>query len=134
MSRNDGMSRREFAEVYELAIEEALDRRELQRNPIWTESIAVGSKAFISTVSKQLWNRTRLVESEVDAGIWTVREPSIPYGGSLSIAKSQESIIEPPQMSPINQLSQRALRDTASPIRPQAAATLERILGPENRV
>ena len=87
---NDGMSWREFAEVYELAIEEVLDQRGLQRNPIWTESIAVGSKAFISTVSKQLWNRTRLVESEVDAGVWTVREPSVPYGGSLSIAESQE--------------------------------------------
>ena len=84
------MSRREFAEVYELAIEETLERRELQRNPIWTESIAVGSKVFISTVSKQLWNRTGLVKSEVDAGGWTVRESSVPYGGSLSIAKSQE--------------------------------------------
>ena len=80
---NDGMCRQEFAHVYKLAIEEALDRRELQRNSIWTESIAVGSQPFVSALSKKLLNRTRLEESEVDTGQWIVREPSALYGGSL---------------------------------------------------
>ncbi len=80
---NDGMRHHEFAGLYELAIAEALERRRLQRNPIWTESIAVGSKAFISTVAQRLLNRRRLEETEVDGGAWIVRESPIPYGDAL---------------------------------------------------
>ncbi len=80
---NDGMSHHEFAGLYELAIAEALERRRLQRNPIWTESIAVGSKAFISTIAQRLLNRRRLEETEVDGGAWIVRESPIPYGDAL---------------------------------------------------
>ena len=69
----------EFLEAYGGAIEEALVRRRLEREPWWTESIAVGDKEFVRQVSDQTLYRRRLETIESTPGIWMVREASPSY-------------------------------------------------------
>lgn len=72
-----------FAKQYRAAIREAIEARRRSREPIWTESIAVGSSRFIQRVSRDLKYRSRLKQEEVADEVWTVRETPPSYG-SLS--------------------------------------------------
>lgn len=81
-------TREDFALEYETAIATVIQRRELQRNPIWTESIAVGSEAFVTKVVEGLENRRVLEQTEVADGVWAVRERETPYGGFLGVRNS----------------------------------------------
>jgi putative transposase len=83
-----GIPRDGFAQSYSAAIDESIARRELERNPVWTESIAVGSKAFVRSVSEKLRRRKRLYQEEVSDGLWAVREDPVPYN-SFSTPKMQ---------------------------------------------
>jgi hypothetical protein len=61
------------------SIAEALERRELAREPVWTESVAVGSQPFVKKVSEETQNRVALESQESQPGMWTVREPDCAY-------------------------------------------------------
>ena len=74
-----GADRQSFSSQYRDAIEQALVERELVRDPIWTESIAVGSRAFIEKVAWNVRNRVRLEKFAVASGLWTVRESRAAY-------------------------------------------------------
>ena len=53
--------------------------RELAREPLWTESIAVGDQAFAGDVSARTQNRVALETREAQPNLWTVRESGIAY-------------------------------------------------------
>ena len=74
-----GVAHNDFAQAYSAAIDESIARRELERNPIWTESIAVGSKTFVGSVADKLERRKRLYQAETSKGVWTVRDSEVPY-------------------------------------------------------
>lgn len=62
----------------QIAIAEALKEARIHRNPIWTESVAVGSEHYLEHVKKKLKIRQpgrRLIELE---GGTCLKEPSIP--------------------------------------------------------
>ncbi len=68
-------SRAEFAEAYRADIAEALaSGRFLERNPAWTDNIAVGSESFVKDVAEQTRNRADLDIRTSSDGTWTVRE------------------------------------------------------------
>ena len=73
-----------FAENYASVVEEAVANHELLREPMWTESIAVGRESFIQTVEETTTRRREFTVSEVRSGYWTVRESSAPYVAFLA--------------------------------------------------
>jgi putative transposase len=75
-----GTSREDFIENYRTAIQEAIQKRELERQPVWTERIAVGGEVFTKKICQGVRDRTRLAREEVSAGVWTVREALASYG------------------------------------------------------
>ena len=74
-----GCAGESLAANYEQAIEEAVAVRELDRNPIWTESIAVGGESFVSAIEAQTINRVEMTKEETE-GSWVLREKSAAYG------------------------------------------------------
>jgi len=71
-----------FRRNYEQCIEEALFKRKLTRNAIWTESLAVGSEEFAKRVGARIRNRMeiKILQNTDCAGTWVVREQRLPYG------------------------------------------------------
>jgi putative transposase len=69
----------EFDEAYRREVEEAIAIRRLQREPWWTESIAVGNEEFVGRIKEQTRYRRRLDTSEAASGVWVVRESAEIY-------------------------------------------------------
>ncbi len=69
-----------FEEAYRDQIEQAIASRKLQREPWWTESIAVGDQEFIERVKVQTLYRRRLETSQPVKGVWAVHEAAPGYG------------------------------------------------------
>ena len=65
-----------FRENYARRLQEALQRRNLEREAKWTESLAVGSETYVKKVGKQIAHRVHLryAEDKVAPGSWLVRE------------------------------------------------------------
>jgi len=66
--------RDDFEQAYRREIADAIARRKLEREPWWTESIAVGSEDFIPRVKAQTLYRRRLDISQAVDGVWVIRE------------------------------------------------------------
>jgi hypothetical protein len=75
-----GGDREQFARDYAAALEDAIDRGDLRREPYWSESIAVGSKDYVSGIADQIKGRAKIKVKETDGGAWSVHEPVVPYG------------------------------------------------------
>ena len=60
-------------------IERAIDGRNLTRDKIWTESVAVGSKAFVETIKKKLGGSARRSKISEGKDIFTLREERSAY-------------------------------------------------------
>ena len=69
-----------FAQTYEAAIAQAIAERRLNREPIWTQSIAVGSKSFVRGIAHVTKKRRRLEMEENVDGVWYLREAEVTYG------------------------------------------------------
>ena len=70
-----------FVDNYEAAIDQALQSKELMRETMWTQNIAVGSQPYVEMLAPKVRNRMmvkRLPASTGDdmADTWCVREPS----------------------------------------------------------
>ena len=74
-----GMDHKAFIQDYRRAVEDSTRNRELDRQALWTESIAVGSKEFTERISEGVRNRVRLERKEITEGVWSVREAPVPY-------------------------------------------------------
>jgi hypothetical protein len=73
------MSRANRSE-YAAAIDEALSRSRLTREPQWTEAIGVGIKEFVTTIADRIRRRLRPYIGPTAEGAWMVREAEAPYG------------------------------------------------------
>ncbi len=71
--------RRSFAEIHERRIAEAVRDGRLTRERIWTESIAVGSEAFLREVVTRTKKRKKLKIEKTEDGTWHVREEGVGY-------------------------------------------------------
>jgi REP element-mobilizing transposase RayT len=70
----------EFARNYRAFVEEAISGERLARESRWTESIAVGSRAFVEEVAGRIEGRVNLAIDESGEETWTVREVEPRYG------------------------------------------------------
>lgn len=72
-----------FREAYVDGMQRRLEDRQLRREAAWTESLAVGSEAFVREAASRHSNRYELKYDEPGASglpdAWTVRESSGPY-------------------------------------------------------
>jgi hypothetical protein len=75
----NGLTKQQWMNEYRLEIDEAIAQKLSQRDPVWTESIAVGSEEFVRRISDEIQHRFRLDVDEVSDGIWVVREPMVSY-------------------------------------------------------
>ncbi len=75
----DGLT--EFRRRHQEMIEEAIANRDLRREPIWSESIAVGDQTWVQQVGGAIRNRMEVIfeRQEDEEEIWRVREPSATY-------------------------------------------------------
>jgi putative transposase len=65
--------------VYQSWITEALSRRDLAREPMWTESIAVGGAAFINEIKSELGIRVEHRETTGGGDTYVLREEGADY-------------------------------------------------------
>ena len=72
------MEGQQFLTRYAAEIAEAM-RERLRRDPVWTESVAVGGRAFVERVSGGVRNRRRLQTRKLSEDLWTVREAEAAY-------------------------------------------------------
>jgi putative transposase len=70
----------EVTSRYSEYVEEALRAGGLVRQPIWTESVAVGREAYVREVGAQVEGRMQMIIAPADAGAWTVKESRDAYG------------------------------------------------------
>jgi putative transposase len=71
--------RQSLAEIHQQRIMESIQKKCYVREPLWTESIAVGSKAFLDDVISKTKRRKRLYSESNKDGEWFVKEYSIFY-------------------------------------------------------
>jgi hypothetical protein len=70
-----GLSDREsLAEIHERRIDEAIRAGRLICEGIWTESIAVGSEAFLREIASRVKRRKKLQIARTEDGSWYARE------------------------------------------------------------
>ncbi len=69
----------ELRKSYRGYIEESLEKWGRERQPRWTESIAVGNEAFVGDVKRKLGIRATRREVIGANGSHELREPEIPY-------------------------------------------------------
>ncbi len=65
----------ELRKSYRGYIEESLEKWGRERQPRWTESIAVGSEDFVRDMKEKLWPRAIWREIVGANGIYELREP-----------------------------------------------------------
>lgn len=55
-------------------------RRQVKREPCWTESLAVGSAAFLQKVKPLILSRREMEIVDGGDDLWVLQESRIPYG------------------------------------------------------
>lgn len=85
--RFEGQTVENLQNVYRAAVDERLASgiARLPREAHWTESLAVGSRAFIEQIEAQLvmeGKRTRTDQLQTDTGVWSLREVLTSYNGT----------------------------------------------------
>ena len=68
------------AERYATYVAEALKVEDLKRDPMWTESVAVGSEAYVREMGSRIDGRMSMRVEAVGGNAWTVREAHGAYG------------------------------------------------------
>jgi len=90
-------SARDLGLDHDAMIEEALGARRLEREPQWTDAIAVGSQQFVDGVVQAHANkwRARLQIRAADDGAWLVSEDGATYGAVSAAAEPVQTGSEP---------------------------------------
>jgi len=78
-----------FQELHRQRITEALQHDRLQREPCWSESIAVGSEAFVKNTKEQLQSRGDSRECQPVGDKYQLKEPEIIYHAHFTPEKGQ---------------------------------------------
>lgn len=76
----DVMTVDQVREWYKASIESRLTRNEKEREPHWTEALAVGNRDFIDKASTLYRHRRRFESTSLAEGVWAVKEEAAPYG------------------------------------------------------
>jgi putative transposase len=63
---------------YESSIQERIAKGQLEREPKWTESIAVGSRAFVEGLERQIKGR-QVLEIQPAGEVWVLKEAGRAY-------------------------------------------------------
>jgi len=63
----------------EVSLAERIARNELKRQACWTESLAVGSRAFVETVQPLISERSETEIAMTAGNIWSLHEAMMPY-------------------------------------------------------
>jgi putative transposase len=83
---------REYRLFQEQGIEDAIQRRELERQAVWTEALAVGNQQFVERVTGAYEARKKFVYSEAsiatDLSTWTIHEESLPYNSFSGVKQN----------------------------------------------
>jgi hypothetical protein len=74
----------ELKKTYRGWVEEALEKQSRQRQPRWTESIAVGSEAFVRDTKEKLGIRAMGREVIGRDGSYVLQEPEAGYEANFS--------------------------------------------------
>ncbi len=72
-------SLKELRATYIGIIDEALARGDFARDPVWTESIAVGSQSFVKQIEEKTKNRIKLTIKDTGSSRWVIREDDVSY-------------------------------------------------------
>ena len=70
---------KELRTTYIGIIDEALARRDFARDPVWIESIAVGSQYFDKQKEEKTKNRIKLTITDTGSSRWVIRESDVSY-------------------------------------------------------
>jgi putative transposase len=73
-------NRQDLAVIHQQRIDETIRSRQIAREAIWTESIAVGSKEYVNSIAAQQSKRKRLYIAKADEASWYLRETHGNYG------------------------------------------------------
>ena len=73
-----GTTLEQFRDNYQALIQTRLAKDVMAREPQWTESIAVGSRAFVEAIGQQVTHRQQLHYAAVGENAWVLREEPIP--------------------------------------------------------
>jgi putative transposase len=65
---------------WEAALAEAIARGQVQREPSWTESLAVGSAGFVEKIKPLLLSRRETEVIQTVEGLSVLQESAVPYG------------------------------------------------------
>jgi hypothetical protein len=65
----------DFRKNLNAALALAIGKRQFERDPRWTESVAVGSEGFVREVQDLVDRRRRVIGES--AGAWTLREVAV---------------------------------------------------------
>jgi hypothetical protein len=68
-----------------VVLEETIIRDELKRAAYWTESLAVGSPAFLERVQPLIVSRRETEIEETAEHVWTLSETAVPYGQKTGV-------------------------------------------------
>lgn len=79
----DFRSMRDLAEAHRRWVGKGMEKKSHVRDRKWTESVAVGSKAFVAATKEKLGARALGREMIGRDGSFELREPSIPYKANL---------------------------------------------------
>ena len=79
MKRYDSPSQDQFRSNYRDAIAKAIENSQLKREPIWTESIAIGDESFVRRIEDDTENRVDLIVESSPNDRWTIKESPTPY-------------------------------------------------------
>ena len=81
----DCASMADFSEMYRSWVEEAIEKSNcLRRQSYWTESLAVGSAAFVTKTREELGIRGRGRKVTFSDGCFSLQEPTTPYTGDFA--------------------------------------------------
>ena len=81
----------EFRKHLNATLDEAMINDELRREAKWTESIAVGDRAYVEGIEQEVRGRQQMRVDE-QGGSWTLREE---HGAFSALEKSSITLFEP---------------------------------------
>ena len=74
---------KDLARLHAEGVQDLITRRFLKREPLWSESLAVGIREYVDQIKKECWQRTRFdeecVQQDDQSQVWVVREAPDAY-------------------------------------------------------
>ena len=76
-----------------VSLAERIARNELKRQARWTQSLAVGSRAFVETVRPLISERSETEIAMTAGNIWSLHEAMVPYGQETRPKNASKAIL-----------------------------------------